>query len=160
MSSLLIMFDRLLGIVLIGLCGMLLSSCEENRPTATLKVVFTFDGCTTDYTTRIVQTNGEPVTTAAQLNGVNGEITSTIGCNIEELEYAFNADPLAAKVEIDLDSVGLGEGEITAFIPLDNRTPPPQPFIINYPNFRSVSAEVVFPNAAVKPLRGFVPAKR
>lgn len=154
------MFDRLLAMVLIGLGGMLLAGCEDNRPTATLKVVFTFDNCTTDYTTRLVQPNGEPVTTTAQLNGVNGEIESTIGCNIEELEYAFNADPLAAKIEIDLDSVGLGEGEITAFVPLDDRTPPPQPFIINYPNFRSVSAEVVFPNSTVKPLRGFVPAKR
>jgi hypothetical protein len=138
---------------------MLLNGCGDNSPTAKLKVVFTFDNCTTDYTTEIVQPNGEPVTTAAQLNGANRDIDGTIGCNIEELEYAFNADPLAAKIEIDLDSVGSGEGEITAFVPLDNRTPPPQPFIINYPSFRSVSAEVVFPNAAVKPLRGFVPAK-
>ena len=146
-------FSRLpLALVLIGLSSILLG-CDD-RPTASLKVVATFDDCTTEYTTEL-HSNGEPVTTPALLSGVNDETESDLGCDIGELEYAFNNNPLAAKIEFDVDETG----EVTAFVPLDNKTRSPQPFIIDTPNFKSVSVEVSFPNANTAPLRGSIQAK-
>src|SRR4028119_63549 len=143
-------FSRLpLALVLTGLSSLLLG-CDD-RPTASLKVVATFDDCTSEYTTEL-RSNGEPVTTPALLSGVNGETESDLGCDIGELEYAFNNNPLAAKIEFDVDETG----EVTAFVPLDNKTRSPQPFIIDTPNFKSVTVEVSFPNANTAPLRGSI----
>lgn len=141
--------------LLTGLPAVVLIGCD-NRPTATLNVVMTFDDCTTEYTTSLSSSGGDPVTAPAGLSSVSSETESDLGCDIKELEYAFNTSPMAGKIEFDVGDTG----EVTAFVPLDNQTKPPQPFLINTPNFKFVSVKVSFPDTKVAPLQGSVQAGR
>lgn len=99
-----------------------------------------------------LRANDEPVTTSTLLNGVNGETESDLSCDIEELEYAFNTNPLVGKIELDVGEAS----EVTAFMPLDNKTKPLQPFVINMPEFQSIAVEVSFPNPNTVPLQDSV----
>jgi hypothetical protein len=143
------LFQLSLALLLMGMFSVLFG-CDD-RPTASLKVIVTFDGCTSEQTIAL-QANGEPVTTPTLLNGVNGETQSDLGCDIGELEYAFNTNPLIGKIELDVGEAS----EVTAFVPLDNKTKPLQPFVINMPEFQSIAVEVSFPNPNTVPLKGSV----
>ena len=91
----------------------------DNRPTASKKVIVTFDACISEQMITL-RANDEPVTTSTLLNGVNGETESDLSCDIGELEYAFNTNPLIGKIELDVGEAS----EVTAFMPLDNKTKP------------------------------------
>jgi hypothetical protein len=135
-----------------GLISVILVGCN-NQPTATLKVTINLHDCTSVYTTS-VRSNGEPVTTPAQLRGANDETQSAFDCGISEIEYAFNTDPLASKIELDLGA----DAEITGMVSLDDTIQSPPPFVIAVPQFQSISVEVTFPDPKIAPLRGSVQA--
>jgi hypothetical protein len=142
-----------LPFLLFGLTSFILVGCD-NKPTATLKVTINLGDCTSVYTTS-VRSNGEPITTPAQLRGANDETQSAFDCGISEIEYAFNTDPLASKIELDLGA----DAEITGMVSLDDTVSSPPPFVIAVPQFQSISVEVTFPDAKVAPLRGSVQAR-
>lgn len=135
-------------ILLVG--STFIQSCES-EPTAKLTVDLSVNECSTQYQTDIVTGDGigAAVTDLATLDRVSSEITQTLGCGIDELEYSFNVSPVVAKIEFQI-----GEDEVTAFVPMEKGVTAPSPFVDGDIALKSINVRVDFPSANPAPLVG------